>query len=71
MPFTRHKNYDINAVPIPRASGRWVHVFADNERHVVKLHTQLLLNDYATEFEAIEAGATYGCRWIDDLPPQP
>jgi hypothetical protein len=69
MPFTLYKDYEIQSVAIPLASGQWhveVRVFSADGGQV-GVQCLPLPDDFATAAEALQAGMVYGRRQVDAL----
>jgi hypothetical protein len=69
MPFTPYKDYEIQSVTIPLASGQWqveVLVFSSDGGQV-GIQFLPLPDDFATAVEALQAGMVYGRRQVDAL----
>jgi|Tabmets5t2r1_1033131.scaffolds.fasta_scaffold578386_1 hypothetical protein len=69
MPFTLYKDYEIQSVTIPLASGQWqveVRVFSDDGCQVGAQFLPMP-DDFATAAEALQAGMIYGRQQIDEL----
>jgi hypothetical protein len=69
MPFTLYKNYEIQSVTIPLASGQWqveVRVFSPDGSQV-GVQSLPMPEDFATATEALQAGMVYGRQQIDAL----
>ena len=69
MPFTLYKDYEIQSVTIPLASGQWqveVRVFSD-DGYQVGAQFLPMPDDFATGAEALQAGMAYGRQQIDAL----
>ena len=68
-PWISYKNYEIQSVTTPLASGQWqveVRVFFHDGRRVAN-QGRLMPDYYATEEEAYQAGKAYGRKWVDAL----
>lgn len=69
MPFTLYKDYEIQSVTIPLASGQWqveVRVFSSDGCQV-GVQFLPMPDDFATAAEALQAGMIYGRQQIDEL----
>jgi hypothetical protein len=69
MPFTLYKDYEIQSVTIPLASGQWqveVRVFS-SEGCQVGAQFLPMPDDFATAAEALQAGMMYGQQQVDAL----
>jgi hypothetical protein len=69
MPFTLYKDYEIQSVIIPLASGQWqveVRVFS-YEGCQVGVQFLPMPHDFATAAEALQAGMVYGRQQVDAL----
>jgi hypothetical protein len=69
MPFTLYKDYEIQSVTIPLASGQWqveVRVFSSGG-YQVGVRFLPMPEDFATAAEALKAGMAYGRQHVEAL----